>query len=58
MRTRAGMGYCGGRICRPGVDATLEEVTGEELGNNIPLKVQPPVRPASLDVLGGEEDYE
>lgn len=58
MRTRAGMGHCGGRICRPGVDAVLEKVTGEEPGNDIPLKVQPPVRPVSLSVLGGNEDYE
>jgi len=58
LRTRAGMGYCGGRVCRPGVNAVLEEVTGEELGNDIPLKVQPPVRPTSLDVLGGGADYE
>lgn len=58
LRTRAGMGYCGGRTCRPAVDAVLEEVTGEKPGNNIPLKVQPPVRPVSLSVLGGEEDHE
>ena len=24
LRTRAGMGYCGGRTCRPAVDAVLE----------------------------------
>ena len=53
LRTRAGMGYCGGRTCRPAVDAVLEEVTGEKPGNDIPLKVQPPVRPVSLSVLGG-----
>jgi NAD(P)H-nitrite reductase large subunit len=58
LRTRAGMGYCGGRTCRPAVDVVLEEVTGEEPGNNIPLKVQPPVRPRSLGVLRGEEDHE
>src|SRR5690625_7990070 len=28
LRTRAGMGYCGGRTCRTAVDAVLEEVTG------------------------------
>lgn len=58
MRTRAAMGYCGGRICRPEVDAVLEEVTGDEPGNDIPLKVQPPVRPVSLNILGGEQDDE
>ena len=54
LRTRAGMGYCGGRTCRPAVDAVLEAVTGERAGHDIPLKVQPPVRPISLSVLGGE----
>lgn len=54
LRTRAGMGYCGGRTCRPAVDAVLEEATGEKPGNEIPLKVQPPVRPVPLSVLGGK----
>lgn len=54
LRTRAGMGYCGGRTCRPAVDAVLEAVTGERASHDIPLKVQPPVRPVSLSVLGGE----
>lgn len=54
LRTRAGMGYCGGRTCRPAVDAVLLEVSGGKIGNDIPLKVQPPVRPVSLSVLGGK----
>lgn len=54
LRTRAGMGYCGGRTCRPAVDAVLEAVTGEKAGHDIPLKVQPPIRPVSLSVLGGK----
>lgn len=58
LRTRAGMGYCGGRTCRPLVDAALEEVTGEKPANNLPLKVRPPVRPVSLSVLGGETSNE
>ena len=45
LRTRAGMGYCGGRTCRPLVDAALEEATGEKPGHDLPLKVQPPLRP-------------
>ena len=55
LRTRAGMGYCGGRTCRPAVDAVLKAVTGETTGHDIPLKVQPPVRPVSLSVLGGKK---
>ncbi|WP_203247698.1 (2Fe-2S)-binding protein [Sporosarcina beigongshangi] len=54
LRTRAGMGYCGGRTCRPAVDAVLEAVTGERASHDIPLKVQPPVRPVSLSILGGK----
>ncbi len=54
LRTRAGMGYCGGRTCRPAVDAVMEHLTGEKAGNDMPLKVQPPVRPISLSVLGGK----
>lgn len=56
LRTRAGMGYCGGRTCRPAVDAVLEDVTGEKAGHNVPLKVQPPVRPVTLSVLGGDRN--
>jgi len=58
LRTRAGMGYCGGRTCRPAVDHVLEEVTGEKPGDDIPLKVQPPVRPISLKALGGYDKHE
>lgn len=54
LRTRAGMGYCGGRTCRPAVDAVVQKATGEEPGDNLPLKVQPPVRPTSLATLGGQ----
>lgn len=54
LRTRAGMGYCGGRTCRPAVDAVMEDLTGEKAGHDMPLKVQPPVRPISLSVLGGK----
>lgn len=56
LRTRAGMGYCGGRTCRPAVDAVLSEVTGEITSHTIPLKVQPPVRPVSLATLGGKRN--
>lgn len=58
LRTRVGMGYCGGRTCRPAVDAVLETVTGEKPGHDLPLKVQPPVRPVTLSVLGREANHE
>lgn len=55
LRTRAGMGYCGGRTCRPAVDAVLEDVTGEKASHDVPLKVQPPIRPVTLSTLGGHQ---
>lgn len=59
LRTRAGMGFCGGRTCRPAVDKILAKIAELEPTDAIPLKVQPPVRPISLSELaqsGGEED--
>lgn len=53
LRTRAGMGFCGGRTCRPAVDKVIANITGEGPTNHLPLKVQPPVRPISLQDLGG-----
>lgn len=53
LRTRAGMGFCGGRTCRPAVDKVLTHVTNENPTDAIPLKVAPPVRPISLTDLGG-----
>lgn len=53
LRTRAGMGFCGGRTCRPAVDKIIADITGEQPTNELPLKVQPPVRPISLHDLGG-----
>lgn len=54
LRTRAGMGYCGGRSCRPIIDALLQSITGKTPQHDIPLKVQPPIRPISLSMLGGK----
>lgn len=56
LRTRAGMGYCGGRTCRPAVDQIISDITSEKPQNDIPLKVQPPVRPVPLSELGGYHD--
>lgn len=54
LRTRAGMGFCGGRTCRPAVDKVITALTNEQPSNHLPLKVQPPVRPISLLDLGGK----
>lgn len=56
LRTRAGMGYCGGRTCRPAVDHVVSNLTNEAPTNQLPLKVQPPVRPITLNNLGGLND--
>ncbi|WP_139822754.1 (2Fe-2S)-binding protein [Tuberibacillus sp. Marseille-P3662] len=53
LRTRAGMGYCGGRTCRPLVDKITRDL--EKKGQrNVTLKYQPPIRPISFGDLGGE----
>lgn len=59
LRTRAGMGVCGGRTCRPSVDKVLAKVANLNPTDEIPLKVSPPVRPISLEDLsdvGGDSD--
>ncbi|GED71588.1 pyridine nucleotide-disulfide oxidoreductase [Brevibacillus reuszeri] len=53
LRTRAGMGYCGGRTCRQLIDAIASEISSTVPGNAPPLGYQPPVRPVSFDLLGG-----
>lgn len=51
LRTRAGMGYCGGRTCRNAVDSIALEST-ERDETKITLKYQPPIRPISFGNLG------
>lgn len=57
LRTRAGMGYCGGRMCRVTVEVILGEITGNNRSDQSTLKVRPPVRPVTLSQLG-ESIYE
>ncbi len=45
LRTRAGMGICGGRTCRPLIDRLTEGMNDNNELSLIPLKVQAPVRP-------------
>lgn len=53
LRTRAGMGFCGGRTCRIPVDQVIESVV-EANGSmsEIPLKYQPPIRPVTFGAAG------
>lgn len=53
LRTRAGMGYCGGRVCRPLVDKVTRDLE-KNSQSGVTLKYQPPVRPISFGDLGGE----
>lgn len=57
LRTRAGMGYCGGRTCRGMIEAFVENkqlLPGEE----VPLKYQAPIRPIPFGKLGDFHDNE
>jgi NAD(P)H-nitrite reductase large subunit len=54
LRTRAGMGYCGGRTCRHLIDSIVADVTGKPI-DDMPLKYQPPIRPISFGLLGGQK---
>ncbi|MGO0062516.1 (2Fe-2S)-binding protein [Brevibacillus fluminis] len=53
LRTRAGMGYCGGRTCRALVDTIAHQSSGQTPSHSVPLGYQPPVRPIPFDLLGG-----
>ncbi|MBT2756298.1 (2Fe-2S)-binding protein [Mesobacillus foraminis] len=54
LRTRAGMGPCGGRTCRGMIDRLVEQLGGPAISNEVSLTYRPPVRPVSFGVLGGE----
>jgi len=52
LRTRAGMGFCGGRTCRIMVDRIIESVVPNTKEAEIPLKYQPPIRPVTFGTVG------
>jgi len=54
LRTRAGMGPCGGRTCRGMIDRVVEQMGGPAISDEVSLSYRPPVRPVSFGVLGGE----
>jgi NAD(P)H-nitrite reductase large subunit len=56
LRTRAGMGFCGGRTCRPLLDRMMASLIPSITQSDIPLKYQPPIRPVSFGKLGGGND--
>lgn len=52
LRTRAGMGICGGRTCRPFIERLVAWSGGREGDFPLPLKVQQPVRPLTFGNWG------
>ncbi|MFB9760684.1 (2Fe-2S)-binding protein [Ectobacillus funiculus] len=54
LRTRAGMGPCGGRTCRGMIDRLVGQLGGPAISNEVSLSYRPPVRPVTFGVLGGE----
>lgn len=55
LRTRASMGYCGGRSCRSMVDAFATKTYPEQERTSVSLKYQPPIRPIRFDDLGSDQ---
>lgn len=56
LRTRAGMGFCGGRTCRVTLDRIIEDAFSSMSASDIPLKYQPPVRPITFGTAGDLDD--
>lgn len=51
LRTRAGMGYCGGRTCRTMVDS-IAHLHQPRKNDEVSLKHQAPIRPVRFSHLG------
>ncbi|RLL43816.1 (2Fe-2S)-binding protein [Oceanobacillus piezotolerans] len=58
LRTRAGMGYCGGRTCRNVIDRIVAATNGEPIKDELQLSYRSPIRPATFEVLGGGHENE
>ncbi|SDI32356.1 (2Fe-2S)-binding protein [Alteribacillus bidgolensis] len=58
LRTRAGMGYCGGRTCRTMVERIVQEINNEKAKDESQLSYRPPIRPVTFGELGGENNNE
>ncbi|GIN21809.1 MAG TPA: pyridine nucleotide-disulfide oxidoreductase [Bacillus bacterium] len=56
LRTRAGMGFCGGRTCRVSVDKMIASIVKEVSLSDIPLKYQPPIRPVTFRSVGDNHE--
>ena len=54
--SRAGMGYCQGRMCGPTLAALLARRTGIRMDAIPPLSIRPPVKPIPLEVMATLEE--
>jgi thioredoxin reductase/bacterioferritin-associated ferredoxin len=54
--TRAGMGYCQGRMCGPTLAVLLSKRVGMGLEGIAPPSVRPPVKPVPLEVMATIEE--
>ncbi|PER07019.1 (2Fe-2S)-binding protein [Bacillus cereus] len=52
LRTRASMGFCGGRTCRIMIDRMIENANPDVTLNELPLKYQPPIRAVTFGSVG------
>lgn len=59
LRTRAGMGICQGKTCRPLIEQIVANYTDKEIPGVSGLTFTYPVRPLSLvELAGGRRDVE
>jgi thioredoxin reductase len=54
LRTRAGMGYCQGRICSPLVAPFIARETSQTLTALPPFTIRPPIQPVPLGALAAD----
>ncbi|MFB4168210.1 (2Fe-2S)-binding protein [Virgibacillus sp. JSM 102003] len=54
LKTRAGMGICQGKTCRPLIEQIVAHYTDKEIPDGSDLTFTYPVRPLSLAELAGE----
>lgn len=55
LRTRAAMGYCGGRTCRNIIDRIVSQINDEPIQDEVQLSYRSPVRPITLGTLRGDK---
>ncbi|UFT98825.1 (2Fe-2S)-binding protein [Radiobacillus kanasensis] len=51
LRTRAGMGYCGGRTCRHLIEKIVSDLKREKVPDTLSLSFRPPVRPIPFNTF-------